>query len=98
MVSNERSIQICKRLDKISAELRKISMEIGKPIQLVPSRFYPFLVQVENTSAFVYMMVNTNGTFWIRCVDWDGNKIANTSLSVVIFCIDSQAISNWRTN
>lgn len=35
MVSNERSIQICKRLDKISAELRKISMEIGKPIQLM---------------------------------------------------------------
>ena len=35
MVDNERSIQICERLDRISAELRKISMEIGEPIQLM---------------------------------------------------------------
>lgn len=35
MVSNKRSMEICKRLDRISAELRKISAEIGKPIHVM---------------------------------------------------------------
>ena len=35
MVSNKRSMEICKKLDKISAELRKISVELGKPIHIM---------------------------------------------------------------
>ena len=35
MVSNERSMEICKRLDRISAELRNIAVEIGKPINIM---------------------------------------------------------------
>lgn len=35
MVSNKRSMEICKRLDEISAELREISMEIGKAIHVM---------------------------------------------------------------
>lgn len=35
MVCNKRSMEICKTLDKIAAELRKISVELGKPINVM---------------------------------------------------------------
>lgn len=35
MVSNKRSMEICESLDKISEELRNISVELGKPINIM---------------------------------------------------------------
>ena len=37
MVDNKRSMEICKRLDDISAELREICKEIGKGINIMTS-------------------------------------------------------------
>ena len=35
MVSNKRSMEICEILDRISEELRNISVELGKPINVM---------------------------------------------------------------
>ena len=35
IISNKRSIEICKRLDRIAAELRNISFELGRPINVM---------------------------------------------------------------
>lgn len=62
---------------------------------IVPNRTLPVFVRALSASAFCTIMLNTNGTYWIRAVDWDGNAIKNTSLQVRVFGIKIDAIKDW---
>ena len=62
---------------------------------IVPNRTVPVFVRATNVSSFITIMYNTNNTYWIRAVDWNGAAIANTSLNLKVFGIKVGAIKNW---
>ena len=62
---------------------------------IVPYRTVPVLVRATNISAFITVMYNINGTYWIRALDWDGVPIANTSLNLKVSGIKTDAIKDW---
>ena len=62
---------------------------------IVPNRTVPVFVRATNVSAFITVMYNTNNTYWIRAVDWNGAAIANTSLNLRVFGIKADAIKDW---